>query len=286
LIKACASGGTGIRVRLRFVWSNPWRFKSSLAHNKNTPKGVFLLCGEESSGRAFVGTCKTFDSFMESTLEQKTEKVYRSCKDQDSSPAHKLCYNLQMHLIFLYSLEWALVFFLFIILFVMLVWMYSAITTKVPFISVPFSILPDIEKALDIQTDSVVYDLGCGDARVLRYLAKKNPNATFIGIENGVFPYYVAKTISWWNKKMGHGDNVQILREDFFKHDLSKATHIFVYLYPQIMDDILGKLEKELPPGARLVSATFKFTQKAAVAEIDLLRKKRQLARHLIAYEF
>ncbi|MCC6324009.1 hypothetical protein IT400_04445, partial [Candidatus Nomurabacteria bacterium] len=179
-----------------------------------------------------------------------------------------------MFLTFMYILQWILVLFFFIILFVMLVWMYSGITSKVPFISVPLSILPDIEKALDIQSDSVVYDLGCGDARVLRYLAKKYPTATFIGIENGVFPYYVAKTISWWNKKMGHGDNVQILRQDFFKYNLSKATHIFVYLYPQIMDDMLGKLEKELPPGARLVSATFKFTQKAPVAEIDLLRKK------------
>lgn len=191
-----------------------------------------------------------------------------------------------MLLTLMYILQWIAVLFLLIILFIMLVWMYSGITSKVPFISVPYSILPDIEKALDIQDGSVVYDLGCGDARVLRFLAHKYPKATFIGIEKGVFPYYLAKTISWWNKKMGHRDNVQILRQDFFKHDLSKATHIFVYLYPQIMDDLLNKFEKELSNGTHLVSATFKFTQKEPIAEIDLLRKKSQLARHLIAYEF
>ena len=190
-------------------------------------------------------------------------------------------------MLFLFSiLQWALVLFLVVILFIMLVWMYSSIKAKVPFISVPLSILPDIEKALDIKPDSVVYDLGCGDARVLRYLAYKYPKATFIGIENGVFPYNLAKAISWWNKLRGRPDNLQILREDFFQHDLSKATRIFVYLYPQVMDDLLGKFEDELPTGARLVSATFKFTQKKALVEVDLLRGKMQLARHLNIYEF
>ena len=33
---------------------------------------------------------KTFDSFIERLREDKTEKVYRNCKFQDSSPAHKL----------------------------------------------------------------------------------------------------------------------------------------------------------------------------------------------------
>ena len=32
-----ARGGTGIRVRFRTVWSNPWRFKSSRAHTQRKP---------------------------------------------------------------------------------------------------------------------------------------------------------------------------------------------------------------------------------------------------------
>ncbi len=191
-----------------------------------------------------------------------------------------------MSVTLLYILQWILILFFAGVLCVMVSWMYSGITAKVPFISVPLSILPAIEKALDIQPDSVVYDLGCGDARVLRYLARKYPKATFIGIENSAFPYYIAKTISRWNKMRGAPDNVKVLREDFFTHDLSKATRVFVYLYPQVMDDILNKLEEELPAGSRLVSTTFKFTQKPPILEVDLLRKRRQLARHLFIYEF
>lgn len=173
-----------------------------------------------------------------------------------------------------------------VVLFVMFVWMYSGITSKVPFISVPLAILPDIEKALELKEGSVVYDLGCGDARVLRYLAKRNPKVKFIGIENGVFPYHLAKVISWGNKVLGQPDNIEIIRQDFFTYDLSDASHVFVYLYPNIMDDMLGKLTDELQSGARLVSASFKFTQKPISKEIDLHRGKWKIARHLIVYEF
>lgn len=178
------------------------------------------------------------------------------------------------------------IFLFLVVLFVLFYWMASAMMAKVPFISVPNSILPDIAKALNIKEGSVVYDLGCGDARVLRYLARTEPKAKFIGIENSSFPYRLAQMISWWNKKRGHTDNVEILCQDFFKHDLSNATHIFLYLYPNVMDDMIGKLDRELKPGCRVVSASFKFTQKAPLMKIDLLRGKRQLARELIVYEF
>lgn len=162
----------------------------------------------------------------------------------------------------------------------------SAMMAKVPFISVPNSILPDIEKALEIKKGSVVYDLGCGDARVLFYLAKNNPDSKFIGIENSSFPYVIAKLNLWLGKRRGEAQNVQILKQDFFKYDLKDASHIFVYLYPNVMDDMLGKLDKELQAGSRLVSASFKFTQKKPIFELDLERKKMQLARNLIVYEF
>lgn len=189
-------------------------------------------------------------------------------------------------LTFYIVLKLILIVVLLVVLFAMFVWMYSGITSKVPFISVPHSILPDIEKALELEQGSVVYDLGCGDARVLRYLAKRNPKAKFIGIENGVFPYHLAKVISWGNKLIGRPDNIEIIREDFFDYNLSDASHIFVYLYPNIMDDMLGKLTDELKSGTRVVSASFKFTQKPILKEIDLHRGKMQITRHLIVYEF
>lgn len=167
----------------------------------------------------------------------------------------------------------------------MVLWAWTGLTARVPFVPVPNSILQQIEKSLDAHSGDVVYDLGCGDARVLLYMARNNKDIQYIGIENGPFPYMLAKFGAWLDRVRGKS-NVQIIRGDFFKQDLSNATHIFTYLYPQIMDDMLGKFDRELRPGARLVSTTFKFTLKKEVGEVDLDRGERQLARKLYIYEF
>ena len=171
------------------------------------------------------------------------------------------------------------------VLCLLLLWMWSNIRAKVPFVGVPLPILKDIEKELELKENSVVYDLGCGDGRVLFYLAKNNPKLKYIGIENSPFPFILSKVLSWWYKKINKID-VEIIRGDFFKIDLSNATHIFTYLYPNVMDDLLPKFDKELKRGTRLVSASFHFTSKREIREIDLKRGKYQLAKKLYVYEF
>ena len=163
--------------------------------------------------------------------------------------------------------------------------MWSNIKAKVPFVRVPSAVLGDIEKALNIKEGSVVYDLGCGDGRVLFYLSKNNPRTTFIGIENSDFPALVAKVHAWIHRKI-YKSNIIIYKKDFFDVDISNATHIFTYLYPNVMDDLISKFDKELKRGTRLVSASFHFTSKKEIEEIDLKRSKWKLAKKLYVYEF
>lgn len=174
---------------------------------------------------------------------------------------------------------------LFSVLILLFMWMWSNITAKVPFISVPNKTLKDIEKALDIKDDSVVYDLGCGDGRVLFYLQKNNPKAKYIGIENSQFPFLLSTVRNWFNKKYNK-KNIIFLKKDIFDVDLSDATHVFTYLYPNLMDDMLPKLDQELKPKTRLVSASFHFTGKREIQEIDLKRGKYKLAKKIYVYEF
>lgn len=176
-------------------------------------------------------------------------------------------------------------FVLFTVLCLLFLWVWSNIRAKVPFVSIPNSVLKDIEKALALKEGSIVYDLGCGDARVLFYLAKNNPKLKYIGIENSPFPFVIAKVLSFWNKKVNN-INVEIINKDFFDIDLSNATHIFTYLYPNIMDDLLPKFDKELKSGTRVVSASFHFTTKREISLIDLKRGKYQLGKLLYVYEF
>lgn len=167
----------------------------------------------------------------------------------------------------------------------MLLWMWSNMWAKVPFVGVPVHVLKNIEEALELQDGSTVYDLGCGDGRVLFYLAKNNPKLKYVGIENSPFPFVIAKFLSWWHKRVNNID-VKIVKEDFFKINIGDATHIFTYLYPNIMDDLLPKFDRELSKGTRLVSASFHFTSNRAIGEIDLKRGKYQLAKKLYIYQF
>lgn len=167
----------------------------------------------------------------------------------------------------------------------MALWAWTGLTARVPFVPVPTSMLKDINKSLDAHTGDIVYDLGCGDGRVLLYMARLNKGIQYIGIENGPFPYILAKFSAWLDRVRGKSD-VQIIYGDFFNHDISSATHIYTYLYPQVMDDLLGKFDRGLKPGSRLVSKAFKFTLKKEVGEVDLARSNNQLAHKLYIYEF
>lgn len=190
-----------------------------------------------------------------------------------------------MLIFLLYILDWFLIIILFIVLVLLVIWMVTGYRAKVPFVPVPNSILKDIYQLMKVQENSVVYDLGCGDGRVLFYISRFVPKARYIGIENVTFPLILAHLRAWWHRRVT-GTQIEILNQDFFKQDLSNATHIFTYLYPNVMDDLLPKLEKELKPGTKLVSVTFKFTLKQPSQEFDLERSKYKLARKIYIYEF
>jgi SAM-dependent methyltransferase len=186
-------------------------------------------------------------------------------------------------LLYLFQILLLIVFITTIILF--LLWTIGNFKNKVPFVTASSAVFKDIKKAFDIKDNSVVYDLGCGDGRVLFYLSDFNPNARYIGIENSTFPLLLAKLDSFLKFKK-KGIKVEIINNDFFKQNISDATHIFTYLYPGIMDELLPKFEKELKPGTRLVSLSFKFTSKQPIEEIDLGRSKYKLGRKLYVYQF
>lgn len=187
--------------------------------------------------------------------------------------------------ILLYVSEVFLLILLLIIIVLFIFWAIGNFKNKAPFVTSSSAVLKDINQAMGVKDDSVVYDLGCGDGRVLFYLSRVNSKAKYIGIENGVFPFLLSKIENYYNKKKTNND-VEILRKDFFKKDLSNATHIFTYLYPNVMDDLLPKFDKELKPGTKLVSLSFKFTNKRPTEEVDLKRSKYKLGRKLYIYEF
>ena len=156
-------------------------------------------------------------------------------------------------------------------------------TASAPFVPIPEEVLPEIVKLLQIKEDDTVYDLGCGDGRVLAACYKFEPRANYIGIEINLFAWALAKKRFWF---LGNPKNVKILRKNFFHENFSAANRIFTYLFPGPMENLLPKLQKELRLGTRLVSCDFSLKQKEPAEIIDLRRPKNSLAHRLYVYEF
>jgi SAM-dependent methyltransferase len=111
-----------------------------------------------------------------------------------------------------------------------------------------------VEKMLDmakVKKGDVVYDLGCGDGRIVVAAAKRGAKATGWDID----PVRV-KEAKENVKKNKVEENAKILQEDIFTLDLSGANVITLYLLPTLNVKLIPQLEK-LKPGSRIVSHDF-----------------------------
>lgn len=138
-----------------------------------------------------------------------------------------------------------------------------------PFVSTPNWAVQWLADNLQLASTDIVYELGCGDARVLAALAKKNPQTRFIGIEIQWWPWLLAK---WRTRTMR---NVQIVLGDFLKQDLTQATIVYGFFITVMMPKIADKLRDSLKAGAQVISFGFALPGWQPVREIPPPEGKR-----------
>jgi SAM-dependent methyltransferase len=120
------------------------------------------------------------------------------------------------------------------------------------YVPTPQAVVDKMLEMAEVKKDDVVYDLGCGDGRIVVTAAKKyGCKATGFDID----PARI-KESNENVKKDKVEDLVQIKQEDIFKLDLSKASVITLYLLPDLNVKLIPQLEK-LKPGSRIVSHDF-----------------------------
>jgi SAM-dependent methyltransferase len=110
-----------------------------------------------------------------------------------------------------------------------------------------------VERMLDVANVSpldVVYDLGCGDGRIVIAAAKKY-GARGVGVDLDPARIREARANA---KKAGVEQLVRFEVGDMFKTDLTAATVVTLYLLPELNRRLKPKLFAELRPGARVVS--------------------------------
>lgn len=105
-----------------------------------------------------------------------------------------------------------------------------------------------------IMPNDVVYDLGCGDGRILIAAVKDFDAKGAVGYEINPSLY---QTASDNIKKCNLEDRIDLFNEDLFNADLSKATVVTLYLTSWANEKLRPKLEDEIQLGTRIISHDF-----------------------------
>lgn len=125
-------------------------------------------------------------------------------------------------------------------------------TPDVIYVPTPQPVVDKMLELAQVKKNDVVYDLGCGDGRIVVTAAKRYGTKAF-GFD--IDPERVAEAKA--NVKAAKVEHlVTIEQKDIFTLDLSPASVVTLYLLPKLNVRLIPQLEK-LKPGSRIVSHDF-----------------------------
>lgn len=172
-----------------------------------------------------------------------------------------------------------------LILFVLIAFVFLAffkiteiLSTDAPFIPTSTEVIDNIIENIQLTKNSVLYDLGCGDARILKRAVELEPYINVVGIEIAFIPYLLAKFYTRKHKR------IKIRRENIFEANISDATHIFLYLYPKAVNKLIENIKKQCVPGTRIISCDFEIKSCKPTSVVNLKNKHSKLCRKLFIY--
>jgi len=123
---------------------------------------------------------------------------------------------------------------------------------NVVYVPTPMVVVDKMLELAQVKQSDVVYDLGCGDGRIVVTAAKRFGCRAY-GYD--IDPQRVAESLDNVAKE-GVGHLVTIEQKDIFTLDLSKADVVTLYLLPSLNVKLIPQLDK-LRPGSRIVSHDF-----------------------------
>jgi SAM-dependent methyltransferase len=132
-----------------------------------------------------------------------------------------------------------------------------AVKKDVPYVPTRQETVDEMLRMARVGADDVVYDLGCGDGRIV-ISAARDHGARGVGID--IDP----ERISEANEnavKAGVTDRVRFIEGDLFEADFSEATAVTLYLLPAVNLKLRPQLLAQLRPGTPVVSHDFSMAE-------------------------
>ncbi len=106
-----------------------------------------------------------------------------------------------------------------------------------------------------LRPGEVVYDLGCGDGRIL-ICAAREFGARAVGVELNPWLFLLA----WFRVLfLGLRPRVRVIFGNIFNVDLSEANVVTLFLFEHVNEALKEKLLRELKEGTRIVSYVWTF---------------------------
>ncbi len=139
-------------------------------------------------------------------------------------------------------------------------------TPDVPFVPTSQELVVQMLKLANVSKKDTVYDLGCGDGRIV-ITAAKDFGAHAVGVD--INPERI-KEANDNAHKAGVADRVQFVEGDLFTADIHSATVVTLYLLPNVNLKLRPRLLKELKPGTRVVSHSFDMDDWKPEKQIDV----------------
>ncbi|MDQ1280253.1 MAG: hypothetical protein QG670_1516 [Thermoproteota archaeon] len=131
------------------------------------------------------------------------------------------------------------------------------LTSLAPFVPTPIEIVKKMLEIASVRQEDTVFDIGCGDGRIL-IIAIKDFNAKkAVGFEIREDLYNRAMQEV---KKQGLEDRISIVNGNALDGDISEATVITLYLTTFGNEKLKPKLGNEACMGTRIISHSFVFS--------------------------
>jgi hypothetical protein len=143
--------------------------------------------------------------------------------------------------------------------------------SQAPFVPTPPDVVQRMLTLANTGPNDYVIDLGSGDGRIVREAARSF-GARGFGVEHD--PELVARSRELARRE-GVADKVAFMAQDLFETNLSDATVVTMYLFPEMNLKLRPRLLTQLRPGTRIVSHDFDMADWAPDATAKLYSKEK-----------
>lgn len=131
----------------------------------------------------------------------------------------------------------------------------APVLVNAPYVTTPPAVVNALIRLAGVKRGDTVYDLGCGDGRIV-IAAARQFGARGVGIDINPDRIREARINA---SKAGVASLVKFEVGDVFEADLSEATVVVLYLLPDLNLRLRPKLQKDLKPGTRVISHAFEM---------------------------